>query len=70
MGFEFLNTLQQNSALDRLPVIVLTSTILQPDERALLSRASLVMSKSHLASGTLIDAIGGVLRADEPVGGT
>ena len=48
------------------PVIVLTSVALQADGRALLGRASLVLSKSQLSSGMLLEAIDSVL----PVGET
>jgi hypothetical protein len=51
-----------------LPVIALTSATLRPEERALLGRASLILSKSDLASGSLTDAITGVLRLNERVG--
>ena len=67
-GFEFLDRLKQDPVLTELPVIVLTSTALRPEERALLARASLILSKTDLASGSLTDAIGGVLRLHERVG--
>jgi CheY-like chemotaxis protein len=69
-GFELLGHLQRDTALARLPVIVLTSAVLEPEERALLDHASRVMSKSDLAAGTLIDTINGVLQVDENVGAT
>ncbi len=67
-GFDVLKHLQTNTALADLPVIVLTSAILQPEERASLLGASLILSKSDLASDTLIDAIRSVLRVDAAVG--
>jgi len=67
-GFEFLDRVKRDAALAELPVIVLTSTTLQPEERALLGGASLIISKSDLASGSLTDAIAGVLQLDERVG--
>ena len=67
-GFEFLSRLHNDAALADLPVIVLTSSILQPDDRAVLDAASLIMSKSDLSSGTLMDAIDSVLRVDAGIG--
>ena len=64
-GFEFLSHLQQETV--RPPVIVLSSTILQSDKKALIPHASLVMSKSDLTSESLIGAIGSVLRSDQTV---
>ncbi len=51
-------------------VIVLTSAILQPQERAMLGRASRIMSKSDLSSRTLTDAIEAVLRAGAAIDAT
>jgi len=61
-GFEFLNTFAHSPDI---PVIVLSSAVLQPDERDRLGRAAIVMSKSELSSGVLIDAISRVLRIAE-----
>jgi CheY-like chemotaxis protein len=61
-GFELLQRLRQDSTWAELPVIVLSSAVLEPGERGLLRDASLIMSKSELASGTLIEAINSVLR--------
>jgi len=61
-GFEFLSRLQQNRTWAEIPVIVLSSVVLEAGERALLRDASLIMSKSELASGTLIEKIDSVLR--------
>ena len=66
-GYEFLARMNNNPSLAGIPAIVLTSAILQPHERSLLQRASLVMSKSSLSSSTLIDAIQGVLQPSEPM---
>jgi len=68
-GFEFLNRLRQEPSLKSLPVIVLSSAVLQPDERArLLQAASLILSKSTLAARVLIDAIDSVTRAEAAAG--
>ena len=67
-GFELVSRLRTDPSLAELPVIVLTSAILQREERALLHDASLILSKSDLASRALIDAIGSVLHADATVG--
>ena len=61
-GFEFLSRLRQNSTWADMPVIVLSSAVLEAGERAMLRDASLIMSKSELASDTLIGAIDSVLR--------
>ena len=67
-GFEFLAHLRRDASLPAVPVIVVTSTVLSAEERALLHGASLILPKSALASSTLIDAINGVLRVNEAVG--
>jgi hypothetical protein len=55
-----------DARIANIPVIVLTSAILNAEERSLLYRASRILSKSDLSAGTLIDAIEGVLhRADQ-----
>jgi signal transduction histidine kinase/DNA-binding response OmpR family regulator len=61
-GYGFLRRLPADATP---PIIVLTSVALQADERALLARASLVLSKSQLSSGTLLEAIDSVLPATE-----
>lgn len=66
-GYEFLARMNNIPSVAAIPAIVLTSAILQPHERSLLQRASLVMSKSSLSSSTLIDAIQGVLQPSEPL---
>src|SRR5262249_25986362 len=65
-GFEFLSRLRHNSTWAELPVIVLSSAVLEPGESALLRDASLIMSKSELESGTLTAAIDGVLKQNAP----
>ena len=65
-GFEFLERMTGRSGTRTLPAIVLTSAILEPNERSLLHRAAWIMSKSDLSSGTLIDAIEDVLRQSQP----
>lgn len=67
-GLEFFRRLRNDAALAELPVIVLTSSILQPLDCAVLGAASLIMSKSDLSSGTLMDAIDGVLQVDAGTG--
>ncbi len=66
-GFEFLARMKEDAALAGVPAIVLTSAILEPGERSLLQRASMVMSKSSLSSSVLIDAIQGVMHRIEPM---
>ncbi|HET7879761.1 MAG TPA: response regulator, partial [Acetobacteraceae bacterium] len=61
-GFEFLQCLRQDSRWTELPVIVLSSALLEPGERAMLRQASRIMSKSELGSSALIEAIDSVLR--------
>jgi signal transduction histidine kinase/CheY-like chemotaxis protein len=67
-GFAFLAELRQDTALAELPVIVLTSSVLDPEERTSLSSTSMILSKSELAADTLIDAIGSVLRTEAGIG--
>ncbi|MEJ0020107.1 MAG: ATP-binding protein [Acetobacteraceae bacterium] len=62
-GYEFLTRLPPGAP----PVIVLTSAILQPADDGLLARAAMVMSKSELSAGSLIEAIEGVLRVNETI---
>jgi CheY-like chemotaxis protein len=61
-GYEFLRRLPADAAP---PVIVLTSVALRADERTLLGRASLVLSKSQLSFDTLAGAIDRVLQIGE-----
>ena len=61
-GYQFLERAHDhaNGAVSRkanVPIVVLTSAILDTGERSLLHRASRIMSKSDLSAGTLIDAI-------------
>jgi CheY-like chemotaxis protein len=67
-GFEVLRNLRMDSSLADLPVIVLTSAILRPEERASLDSCSLILSKSDLAPDVLIGAISGVLQVAAPLG--
>ncbi len=67
-GFEFLAHLRRNASLQAVPVIVVTSTVLSAEQRALLDGASLILPKSALAPKTLIEAIGSVLQVNEAVG--
>ena len=71
-GYQFLEALHDeaiggNEAVAHVPIIVLTSAILTPDDRSLLHRASMILSKSDLSAGTLIDAIEGVLHRSQPI---
>jgi len=67
-GFAFLSYLRQDISSAELPVIVLTSSVLDPQERSSLNSTSMILSKSELASDTLINAIGGVLRSEANLG--
>ncbi len=57
-GYTFLARMAATSALANVPAVVLTSTVLGPEDRARLRRAALIMSKSDLSSSGLINAIG------------
>lgn len=65
-GYTFLERMSASSHLADLPVIVLTSTVLGPDDRARLQRATLIMSKSELSSSALIEAMTRVQPVPEP----
>jgi len=67
-GLEFLSRLRKDVTLADLPVIVLTSAIVQPEERNLLDGVATILSKSNLTSGVLVDAIDSVLRVDAAAG--
>ena len=67
-GFSFLSRLREDTSFAELPVIVLTSSVLDPEERSSLRSTSMVLSKSELASDTLINAIGSVLGAEVGAG--
>jgi len=67
-GFAFLSYLRQDILPAELPVIVLTSSVLDPQERSSLNATSMILSKSELASDTLINAIGSVLRSEADLG--
>ncbi len=67
-GFSFLSRLREDTSFAGLPVIVLTSSVLHPEERSSLSSTSMVISKSELASDTLVNAIGSVLGAEAGIG--
>ncbi len=71
-GYQFLERLHEDAigadvATAGIPVIVLTSAILDPGERSLLHRASRIVSKSDLSAGMLIDAIEDALHRARPV---
>jgi len=56
-GFELLDRINDETSLDGVPAIVLTSAILTPDERQRLRRAARIMSKSDLSGSVLTGAI-------------
>jgi CheY-like chemotaxis protein/two-component sensor histidine kinase len=62
-GFELLDRISNETSLDRVPAIVLTSAILTLDERQRLRRAARVMSKSDLSGSALTGAITEILGA-------
>jgi signal transduction histidine kinase/CheY-like chemotaxis protein len=63
-GFELLDRISGEADLDRVAAIVLTSAILNADERQRLRRAAHIMSKSDLSAsaltGAIADALGGL----------
>jgi CheY-like chemotaxis protein len=65
-GYTFLERMTALSTLADVPAIVLTSTVLGPDDRARLRRASLIMSKSELSSSGLVNAIDRAQSVSEP----
>jgi signal transduction histidine kinase/CheY-like chemotaxis protein len=67
-GFAFLSQLRQEISPTELPVIVLTSAVLDPLVRSSLSSTPMILSKSELASDTLINAIGSVLSTEAGIG--
>jgi CheY-like chemotaxis protein len=67
-GFGLLDRLAEEPALNHLPVIILTSTVLSSEDRFRLERASIILSKSELSSATLLGAIERVQHADERIG--
>ena len=60
-GFELLDRIGDETSLDGIPAIVLTSAILNPSERERLRRAARIMSKSDLTATALTGAIPDVL---------
>ena len=60
-GFELLDRISDETSLDGVPAIVLTSAILNLDERQRLRRAARIMSKSDLSGSALTGAITDVL---------
>ena len=60
-GFELLDRISNETSLDGVPAIVLTSAILTLDERQRLRRAARIMSKSDLSGSALTGAITDVL---------
>ena len=66
-GYQFLERVRNDSDVAGVPVIVLTSAVLEPDKRSLLHRASGILSKSDMSSDTLIDTIERVLPQPQPI---
>jgi signal transduction histidine kinase/CheY-like chemotaxis protein len=66
-GYQFLERVRNDSNVAEVPVIVLTSAVLEPDKRSLLHRASGILSKSDMSSNTLIDTIERVLPRPQPI---
>jgi len=56
-GFELLDRINDETSLDGVPAIVLTSAVLTLDERQRLRRAARIMSKSDLSGSALTGAI-------------
>jgi CheY-like chemotaxis protein len=56
-GFELLDRISDETSLEGVPAIVLTSAILTPDQRQRLWRAERIMSKSDLSGSALTGAI-------------
>ncbi len=67
-GYEFIEQLRGTPALAGVPTIVLTSADLSAQDRLRLRSANAVLSKSHLSTTVLTDAIRDVLHATETVG--
>jgi CheY-like chemotaxis protein len=62
-GREVLARLGDDPATSGLPVVIVTSTSLEPDERrALLARAHAVLAKAELSRETLRDAVRSAVR--------
>jgi signal transduction histidine kinase/CheY-like chemotaxis protein len=59
-GYKFLDCLSETADV---PALVLTSAVLEPEQRRRLSRAAQIISKSDLSSDVLIGAIDNVLKA-------
>jgi signal transduction histidine kinase/CheY-like chemotaxis protein len=71
-GSQFLERIHDdaNGGTDtfaNVPIIILTSAILDAEERSLLRRARRILSKSDLSAGMLSDTIEDVLRQTHPV---
>jgi signal transduction histidine kinase/CheY-like chemotaxis protein len=65
-GYQFLERMRDDATVADVPVIILTSAILEPDNRPLLQRASHILSKSDMSSDMLIDTIERVVPRTEP----
>ena len=65
-GYQFLDRVRDDANLAEVPIIVLTSAILDPDKRTLLQRAANILSKSDMSASTLIDTIDRVVPRTQP----
>jgi signal transduction histidine kinase/CheY-like chemotaxis protein len=65
-GYQFLDRVRDDANLADVPIIVLTSAILDPDRRRLLERAANILSKSDMSSSTLTDTIDRVVPRAQP----
>jgi CheY-like chemotaxis protein len=66
-GYEFLDRMHAYPDTADIPVVVLTSTILTGADRARLGSVSRIMSKSDLATSSLIDAIAQAQHTAAPI---
>ena len=65
-GYQFLERIGNDANVAEVPVIVLTSAVLEPDKRLLLHHATGILSKSDMSSEKLIDTIERVLPRSQP----
>jgi signal transduction histidine kinase/DNA-binding response OmpR family regulator len=65
-GYQFLERIGNDASVAEVPVIVLTSAVLEPDRRILLHHATGILSKSDMSSEKLIDTIERVLPRSQP----
>jgi CheY-like chemotaxis protein len=66
-GYEVLDQLKSNSTTNGIPVVISTSKVLTPDERAeLATQAAAVLTKDTLSRETVIATITAALRPQSP----